>query len=82
VGKKGADIQGELALPVTWGEMVTAEIIKSFGSEVSEEEIIAYSRDNIAHFKAPKKVFFADSLPMTPTGKVTKYVLVEEYSKG
>jgi len=66
----------------TWGEMVAAVIVKSFGSEVTEEEIIAYSRDHIAHFKAPKKVFFADSLPMTPTGKVTKFVLVEKYSKG
>jgi len=65
----------------TWGEMVAAVIVKYFGSEVTEEEIIAYSRDNITHFKAPKKVFFVDSLPMTPTGKVTKYVLVEKYSK-
>ncbi len=65
----------------TWGEMVAAVIVKSFGSELTEEEIIAYSRDNIARFKAPKKVFFVDSLPMTPTGKVTKFVLVEKYSK-
>lgn len=66
----------------TWGEMVTAVIVKWPGVEAAEDEIIAYSRDNIAHFKAPKKVIFVDSLPMTPTGKVTKYVLVEEYSKG
>lgn len=64
----------------TWGEMVTAVVVKSFGADVSEEEIIAYSREKIAHFKAPKKVFFVDSLPMTPTGKVTKYVLVERFS--
>jgi len=66
----------------TWGEMVTAVIVKWPGVEVTEDEVIAYGRDNIAHFKAPKKVIFVDSLPMTPTGKVTKYVLVEEYSKG
>lgn len=65
----------------TWGEMVAAVVVKWPGVEVTEEEIIEYSRDNIAHFKAPKKVIFVDSLPMTPTGKVTKYVLVEEYSK-
>ncbi|MEA3470934.1 MAG: AMP-binding protein, partial [Thermodesulfobacteriota bacterium] len=65
----------------TWGEMVTAIVVKWPGKEVTEDEIIAYGRDNIAHFKAPKKVIFVDSLPMTPTGKVTKYVLVEKYSK-
>ncbi|MBN2284633.1 MAG: AMP-binding protein [Deltaproteobacteria bacterium] len=65
----------------TWGEMVTAVIVKFPGREVTEEEIIAYSRERIAHFKAPKKVFFVDGLPMTPTGKVTKYVLVEQFSE-
>jgi fatty-acyl-CoA synthase len=65
----------------TWGEMVTAVVVKWPGVEVTEDEIIEYSRDNIAHFKAPKKVLFVDSLPMTPTGKVTKYVLVDKYSK-
>jgi fatty-acyl-CoA synthase len=64
----------------TWGEMVTAVVVKWPGVEVTEDEIVEYSRDNIAHFKAPKKVIFVDSLPMTPTGKVTKYVLVEKYS--
>ncbi len=65
----------------TWGEMVTAVVVRWPGVEVTEEEIIEFSRDNIAHFKAPKKIIFVDSLPMTPTGKVTKYVLVEKYSK-
>jgi fatty-acyl-CoA synthase len=65
----------------TWGEMVTAVVVKWPGVEVTEDKIIEYSRDNIAHFKAPKKVIFVDSLPITPTGKVTKYVLVEKYSK-
>jgi len=81
--KQGAIAQcAVIGLPdQTWGEMVAAVVVKFPGKEVTEEEIIAFSRDNIAHFKAPKKVFFVDSLPMTPTGKVTKYVLVEKYSK-
>ncbi len=65
----------------TWGEMVTAVIVRFSGRDATEEEIIAFSRDRIAHFKAPKKIFFVDSLPMTPTGKVQKFLLVEKYSK-
>lgn len=65
-----------------WGEMVAAVIVKNPGKEVTEEELIAFGREHIAHFKVPKKVFFVDSLPMTPTGKVMKYILVERYSKG
>jgi fatty-acyl-CoA synthase len=65
----------------TWGEMVSAVIVKFPGQEVTEEELIAFGRERIAHFKVPKKIFFVDSLPMTPTGKVTKYLLVERFSK-
>ena len=65
----------------TWGEMVAAVVVKFPGQEVTEQELIAFGRERIAHFKVPKKIFFADSLPMTPTGKVTKYVLVERFSK-
>ena len=65
----------------TWGEMVSAVIIRRPGQEATEEEIIAFGRDRIAHFKAPKKIFFVDSLPMTPTGKVQKFLLVEKFAK-
>jgi len=64
----------------TWGERITAVIVRHPGQEVTEEEIIAFSRDRVAHFKAPKTVFFVDSLPMTPTGKVQKFLLVEKFS--
>lgn len=65
----------------TWGEMVTAVIVKNPQKEVTEEEIIEFCRERIAHFKAPKRVIFTDNIPRTPTGKVTKYVLVEKYSE-
>ncbi|HSV97382.1 MAG TPA: AMP-binding protein [Spirochaetota bacterium] len=65
-----------------WGEMVSAAVVKMPGKEVTAEELIAYGRERIAHFKVPKKIFFVDSLPMTPTGKVKKFMLVEQYSKG
>ena len=63
-----------------WGEMVTAVIIAKSGVHVDEAEIIEYCRENLAHFKAPKKVIFTDSLPRTTTGKIQKNILVEKYS--
>ena len=65
----------------TWGEIVSAVVVKFPDKEVTEEELIAFGRERIAHFKVPKKIFFVDNLPMTPTGKVTKYLLVERFSK-
>jgi acyl-CoA synthetase (AMP-forming)/AMP-acid ligase II len=55
-----------------WGEAVHAVIIPVAGSGASEEEIISWSRERLAHFKCPKTVEFADSLPRTTTGKVLK----------
>jgi len=65
-----------------WGEAVTAVIVKKPGAEVTEDEIIAFCKKEMAGFKVPKKVIWSEApLPRTPTGKVTKYVLVEKYSK-
>ena len=56
-------------------------IIKDPNTDVSEEDLIEYARNKIAHFKAPKRIIFTDTIPRTPTGKVTKYVLVDQYAK-
>ncbi len=61
----------------TWGEAPCAFITLKPGSgDVTEAAIIAYCRDHMAHFKAPRTVVF-DELPTTPTGKVQKHVLRE-----
>ena len=44
-------------------------------------EIIAYVRDRIAHYKAPKSVDFVSELPRSATGKLIKRVLVDRYAK-
>jgi fatty-acyl-CoA synthase len=44
-------------------------------AEASEEEIIAFARDRLTHFKAPRGVTFVDELPKTATGKIQKFVL-------
>ena len=57
-----------------WGEVPCAFVALRDGGAATEAEIIAYCRDNLAHFKAPKRVVFG-ALPKTSTGKVQKQVL-------
>jgi fatty-acyl-CoA synthase len=45
------------------------------GATATEEELIGFTRDRLAHFKAPHGVTFVDELPKTATGKIQKYVL-------
>lgn len=59
-----------------WGESPCAFVELRPGVEVTEAEIIAFCRDRIAHFKAPKTVVF-QALPKTATGKIQKYLLRE-----
>lgn len=59
-----------------WGETPCAFVTLRPGKEVSAEEIIGFCRENMARFKAPRKVVFCD-LPKTATGKVQKYELRE-----
>ena len=45
------------------------------GSAATEEELLGYARERLAHFKCPQQVEFADRLPRTATGKVLRRVL-------
>ncbi|WP_209286705.1 acyl-CoA synthetase [Marinobacterium alkalitolerans] len=57
-----------------WGEVPCAFVTLKAGAEVSEAEIIEFCRNNMARFKAPKRVVFCE-LPKTSTGKIQKFVL-------
>ena len=60
-----------------WGEVPCAFVtLRDDDIAVSEKDIIDFCRDNMAHFKAPKKVVFGD-LPKTSTGKIQKFELRE-----
>jgi len=60
-----------------WGEVPCAFVTLRAGDDaVSEQDIIDFCRDNMAHFKAPKKVVFGE-LPKTSTGKIQKFELRE-----
>jgi long-chain acyl-CoA synthetase len=54
------------------GEEVKAFVIRSHGAQVTEDELIAWCKENMAAYKYPRIVEFAESLPMTATGKILK----------
>jgi fatty-acyl-CoA synthase len=58
-----------------WGETPQAFVVLRDGQTATEEEIIAFARERLAHFKAPRGVTFVTELPKTATGKIQKYVL-------
>ena len=60
-----------------WGETPCAFVQLKSGAEASADEIIAFCRDQLAHYTAPKSVVFGP-LPTTATGKIQKYVLRQQ----
>ena len=60
-----------------WGETPCAFVALKEEAESSEEELIQFCRDNLAHFKCPKKIVFTE-LPKTSTGKIQKFILREQ----
>jgi len=63
------------------GEVVVAFVVKKPGSTVTEEELIAFVKERIAHYKAPRRIEFRDALPRTGVQKVLRRVLREEAAK-
>ncbi|SES22881.1 fatty-acyl-CoA synthase [Streptomyces sp. yr375] len=61
-----------------WIEAVTAVVVPR--GEVTEEELIAHTRERLAHFKAPKRVLFVDELPRNASGKILKRELRDRFS--
>jgi len=60
-----------------WGETPCAFIEKKTGHDhVSDADLIAYCRERMAHYKAPRHVVFTE-LPQTSTGKIQKFKLRE-----
>jgi fatty-acyl-CoA synthase len=59
-----------------WGETPCAFLELREGAQATEQDVIDFCRDNMAHFKAPKTVVFGE-LPKTSTGKIQKFVLRE-----
>src|SRR3546814_14216925 len=55
-----------------WGEAVKALIVPAAGASVEPAAVIAWARERIAAYKAPKSVEIIDALPRNPSGKVLR----------
>jgi long-chain acyl-CoA synthetase len=55
-----------------WGEEVGAAVALKEGEQVSEEDLRAYVKEQVASYKYPRKIWFVDELPKGPTGKILK----------
>ncbi len=60
-----------------WGETPHAILVLREGYAATEEEMIVYARENLAHFKCPRHITFLDELPKTASGKIQKVYLRE-----
>lgn len=56
-----------------FGEIVCAWLIYAEGSAPSEQQIVAFCRERMAHYKVPHIVRFVTEFPMTVTGKIQKF---------
>jgi acyl-CoA synthetase (AMP-forming)/AMP-acid ligase II len=65
-----------------WGEEVKAVIVPKPGRTPREDDVIAWARERIAAFKAPKSIEVIDGFPRTATGKVLRRQLREKYWQG
>ncbi len=65
-----------------WGERVHAAIVVREGMTLTEAEVVAHCKKLIAGYKCPRSVEFRKELPLSPAGKLQKFVLREPYWAG
>jgi acyl-CoA synthetase (AMP-forming)/AMP-acid ligase II len=63
----------------TWGEEVAAAVV--LNRPVSEKELLAFARSRLADFKVPRHLHIVDSIPKTPTGKIQRRFVAEQFIK-
>ena len=66
----------------TWGETVKAVVSLEPGADATEEDLVAWCRDRLAHYKCPRSVDVVAALPRNPTGKILKRELRRPYWAG
>ena len=65
-----------------WGEQVCAFVRAAPDAAPRKDELDAYLRAELAAYKAPRVWVFVDEFPMTPSGKVQKFVLRDGFLAG
>jgi len=66
----------------TWGEAVKAVVVRRDAASISEEALITFAREQLAGYKLPKSIDFADELPRNPSGKLLKREIRAPYWEG
>jgi fatty-acyl-CoA synthase len=62
-----------------WGETPHAFVVLRSGKTLTEQEVIGFTREKLAHFKAVTGVTFVEELPKTASGKIQKIHLRNDY---
>jgi len=62
-----------------WGESIVAVVVRTEGAGLDEDALIAWTRERIAAFKAPRRIEFVDALPRNATGKILKRELRRDH---
>jgi long-chain acyl-CoA synthetase len=65
-----------------WGETVKAIVVDAPGDAASDEELIAWCREQLAGYKCPTSVDRVDAIPRNPSGKILKTELRAPYWRG
>jgi long-chain acyl-CoA synthetase len=60
------------------GETIKAFVAPKPGSDVTEEKLVEYCKENLAPYKVPKEIEFRDELPKSAVGKLLRRVLADE----
>ena len=63
-----------------WGEQAAAFVRPAPGNPVTQDELASYCRAHLAAHKTPRHWVFVDSFPLTPSGKVQKFILREQFT--
>jgi len=63
-----------------WGETPVAVVVRKSDAQLTEQQVIAFSREQLAHFKCPSHVYFVRALPRNATGKVLRKALRQDTS--
>jgi fatty-acyl-CoA synthase len=75
---KISDVQVIGVPDAKYGEEIMAWVKLKPGENAESEEIRAFCKDRIAHYKIPRYIKFVDSFPMTVTGKIQKYLMRQQ----
>ena len=64
-----------------FGEELCAWIKVRAGMTLTADEVKAFCKDQIAHYKVPRHIQFVDEFPMTVTGKMQKFIMREKMAE-